>query len=311
MRAIVVKSFGEPEALEVVETAVPEPGTGRLRIKVQAATVNPVDVATRAGALAAFLPELPHYPLGWDVAGTVDALGTDVDGFALGDSVIGLSDWFATLAGTHAEYVVLSASAVAAAPAGVSPAEAATLPLNGLTALQALDLLGLSEGQSLVVTGAAGAVGGYALELAARRGLKVYGVAGEQDHAFVTGTGAGFIARSGAAEALAGSVLAVLPEGADGVLDTAVLGGPALAAVRDNGSYVGVFGPAAPQPERGVRVAAVSVQSDATQLTRLVELVENGDLTLRLARTLALAEAAEAHALFAKGGLRGRLVLLP
>ncbi|MFE9567380.1 NADP-dependent oxidoreductase [Streptomyces sp. NPDC006692] len=308
MRAIVVKAFGDPDVLEVAEVALPEPAAGQVRIKVQAATVNPVDVATRAGALAPFLLELDQYPLGWDVAGTIDALGEGVDDFKAGEAVVALSDWFGTLAGAQAEYIVLNASAVAIAPTGFSPAEAATLPLNGLTALQALDLLGLSEGQSLVVTGAAGAVGGYALQLAARRGLKVYGVAGPEDRDFVTGTGATFIART---DALTEAVRAVLPGGADGVLDTAVLGGPALAAVRDGGAYTGVFGPAAPESERGIRVDAVSVQSNADQLAELVFLAESGALTLRVARTFGFDEAAEAHALFGKGGTRGRLVLVP
>ncbi|MFF3978649.1 NADP-dependent oxidoreductase [Streptomyces sp. NPDC001828] len=308
MRAIVVKAFGEPDVLEVAEVAVPEPGAGQVRIRVRAATVNPVDVATRAGALAPFLPELDQYPLGWDVAGTVDALGEGVDDFEAGEAVVGLSDWFATMAGAQAEYIVLNASAVAIAPSGVPATEAATLPLNGLTALQALDLLGLSEGQSLVVTGAAGAVGGYALQLAARRGLKVYGVAGPEDREFVTAAGATFIGRT---ENLSEAVRAALPAGADGVLDTAVLGAAALAAVRDGGAYTGVFGPAAPEPERGIRVDAVSVQSNADQLAELVFLVESGALTLRVARTFGFDEAAEAHAQFAKGGTRGRLVLVP
>ncbi|WP_369391973.1 NADP-dependent oxidoreductase [Streptomyces sp. CG1] len=308
MRAIVVTTFGEPDVLKVAEVAVPEPGAGQVRIKVQAATVNPVDVATRAGALAAFLPELPQYPLGWDAAGTVDALGEGVQDLSLGESVIGLSDWFGTLAGAQAEYIVLNATAVATAPAGVSPAEAATLPLNGLTALQSLDLLNLSEGQSLVVTGAAGAVGGYALQLAARRGLNVYGVAGPEDRDFVTGAGAGFIART---DALGEAVRAVVPGGVDGLLDTAVIGAPALAAVRDGGAYTGVFGPAAPESERAIRVDAVSVQSNADQLAELTFLVESGALTLRVAQTFGLDEAAQAHSLFAKGGTRGRLVLIP
>ncbi|MFG3284117.1 NADP-dependent oxidoreductase [Streptomyces sp. NPDC048111] len=308
MRAIVVKAFGEPDVLEVAEVALPEPGAGQVRIRVGAATVNPVDVATRAGALAPFLPELDQYPLGWDVAGTIDAVGEGVTDFTPGEAVIGLSDWFATMAGAQAEYVVLNASAVAIAPTGVPVAEAATLPLNGLTALQALDLLGLSAGQSLVVTGAAGAVGGYALQLAARRGLRVFGVAGPEDRAFVTEAGATFIART---DNVAEAVRAALPEGADGVLDTAVLGADALAAVRDAGAYTGVFGPAAPESERGIRVGAVSVQSNADQLAELVFLVESGALTLRVARTFGLDEAAEAHALFAKGGTRGRLVLVP
>jgi len=267
-----------------------------------------VDVATRAGALAAFLPELPQYPLGWDVSGTVDAVGEGVQDLSPGQSVIGLSDWFGTLAGTQAEYVVLNATAVTTAPAGFSPAEAATLPLNGLTALQALALLGLSEGQSLVVTGAAGAVGGYALQLAARHGLNVYGVAGPEDRAFVTAAGAAFIART---DTLGEAVRELVPGGVDGLLDTAVIGAPALAAVRNGGAYTGVFGPAAPESERGVRVDAVSVQSNADQLAELTFLAESGALTLRVARTLGFDQAEQAHTLLAKGGTRGRIVLVP
>ncbi|SEN90214.1 NADPH:quinone reductase [Actinacidiphila rubida] len=308
MRAIVVRTFGEPGVLEVAELPAPEPAAGQVRIKVAAASVNPVDLATRSGALSAFLPELPAYPLGWDVAGTVDAIGDGVADLAPGTEVIGLSDWFATLSGTHAEYVVLPAGAVTAAPAGVAPELAATLPLNGLTALQALDLLDLSAGQTLAVTGAAGAVGGFAVELAARRGITVLGVAGPADRAFVSGAGATPVSRG---DDVAGTLRALAPGGVDAVFDTALIGADALAAVRDGGRYVGVFGPAAPGTERGIDVQAVSVHSDAGQLAELVFQVETGALTLRLARTLALADAAEAHTLVAKGGLRGRVVLTP
>lgn len=308
MRAIVVRTFGGPDVLEVAEVPVPEPAAGQVRIKVAAASVNPADLAARSGALAAFLPEQPAYPLGWDVAGTVDAVGDGVGDLAVGDAVVGLSDWFATLTGTQAEYVVLPARSVAAAPAGTEPALAATLPLNGLTALQALDMMDLSPGRTLAITGAAGAVGGFAAELAARRGVRVLGVAGPADRDFVLSVRAGFVPRT---DDLAGELRTAAPGGVDALFDTAMVGAPALGAVRDGGTYVGMFPPAAPESERGIDVRAVSVQSSSEQLSELVFMVETGELTLRVARTLAFEDAAEAHMLLAKGGVRGRFVLVP
>ncbi|TMR27871.1 alcohol dehydrogenase catalytic domain-containing protein, partial [Nonomuraea zeae] len=158
MRAVVIRSFGGPEVLEVTEVPVPVPGPGQVLIRVEAATVNPVDVATRSGALAeaGLLPPRDVIGLGWDVAGVVEATGPGVAGLASGDRVIGLSDRLDVPLGAQAEYVVLDADAVTRAPAGVTPAEAATLPLNGLTAVQALDRLDLARGGTLLVTGAAG-----------------------------------------------------------------------------------------------------------------------------------------------------------
>jgi NADPH:quinone reductase-like Zn-dependent oxidoreductase len=308
VRAVAVSSFGDPEVLAVIDVPQPEPGAGQVRIRVQAAPVHPVDLGTRAGAFAALLPEQPRYFLGWDLAGTVDAVGEGVREFTPGQAVIGLSDWFASLVGTQAEYVVLNASAVALAPTNAAPAEAATIPLNALTAAQALDLLKLSAGQSVAITGAAGAVGGYAVELAVQRGLRVYAIAGQQDEAFLTGLGATFIARS---DDPAAAVRAVLPEGVDGLFDTALVGAPALGAVRDGGSFVNVYAPLAPEAERDIAVAGVFVQSNGAQLAELVKLAEQGKLSLRVAQTYPFEEAARAHEALAKGGVRGRLVLVP
>ena len=201
MRAVRARGFGGVEVLEVAEVAVPAAGPGQVRIRVEAATVNPVDLATRSGALteAGLLPERDLVGLGWDVAGVVAEVGAGVSGFAMGDRVVGLSDRLDVTLGTHADQVVLDATAVARAPAGVPAVAAATLPLNGLTAVQALDRLGLGEGQSLLVTGAAGAVGGFAVQLAAGRGLRVAAVAGEDDEELVRAMGAEwFVPRSAA-----------------------------------------------------------------------------------------------------------------
>jgi NADPH:quinone reductase len=302
MRAVIVRSFGGPEVLEVADVPVPAPGTGQVRIRVEAAGVNPVDMATRVGALAEaglMTADLP-VGLGWDAAGVVDAVGPGADGFAVGDRVVGLSDRLQVPAAAQAEFVVLDATAVARCD--LDPVEAATLPLNLLTAAQALDLLDLAEGQTVLVTGAAGAVGGFAVELAAGRGLRVVALAGDGDEDLVRELGAAvFVPRSAP---LAESVRQAVPGGVDGVLDAAVLGVRALDALRGGGVFASVIAGAMPPPLRGTRVANVWVRADGTRLAELIPRV-----TPRGAGTLPVSEVADAHRRLEKGGLRGRLVL--
>jgi NADPH:quinone reductase-like Zn-dependent oxidoreductase len=304
MRAVVVPSYGEPDVLTVADLPVPPVGPGQVRVRVQAAPVHPVDLFVRGGGFAAALPKRDVYVLGWDFAGAVDAVGSGVTGFAAGDAVVGLSDWFDTQIGAQAEYVVLGADALAAVPAGLTPVEASTLPLNALTAAQALDQLGLAEGRTLGVTGAAGAVGAFAVELAVRRGLRVFGIAGPQDEEFVRGLGATFVPRT---DDPAGALRAAVPGGVDGLLDAAVVGVPAIGAVRDGGAFAAVVEPAAPPTERGIRVHPIHVHSDGAQLAELL----GGGLVARVAATYPFEEAARAHERLAKGGVRGRLVLVP
>ncbi|NUP20275.1 MAG: NADP-dependent oxidoreductase [Streptomyces sp.] len=301
MRAAVVNAFGGPEVVEVVETEVPEPGAREVRIKVAAATVNPVDAGVRQGVFGGAGKRIG---LGWDVAGTVDAVGvaggTPSGGaWSVGDEVVALDYGTVKPLGTHAEYVVVPTDAVAPAPRTVGAVEAATLPLNGLTAAQALDLLGLSAGESLLVTGAAGAVGGFAVRLAARAGVVVTGLARAGDEELVRSLGAADFVTEGRAGAF------------DAVLDAAVLGAPALEWVRDGGAYVGVIPQAAPEGVRGVRATAVEVSADGSRLAELVGLVDSGVLSLRVAETFSLEDAGKAHALLGGGGVRGRVVLVP
>ncbi|MGW3425249.1 NADP-dependent oxidoreductase [Streptomyces phaeochromogenes] len=301
MRAAVVSAFGGPEAVEVVETDVPEPAARQVRIKVAAAALNPVDAEVRAGAFGAGgAGEGGRLGFGWDVAGTVDAVGAEAADWTVGDEVVALHEGLFKSLGTHADYVVVAAGAVAKAPASVDAVHAAALPLNALTAAQALDLLDLRPGQSLLVTGAAGAVGGYAIQLAARRGVSVTALAREADEELVRSLGAD---RFTAGAVGAGSV--------DAVLDAAVLGGDALEWVRDGGVYVGVIPGASPASVRGVRVGTVEVVGDGALLAELVGLVDSGVLTARVAGTLPLAEVAKAHAWLGEGGVRGRVVLVP
>ncbi|MEU5318877.1 NADP-dependent oxidoreductase [Streptomyces sp. NPDC021056] len=296
MRAVVVNAFGGPEAVEVVETEVPEPAARQIRIKVAAATLNPVDAGVRQGVFGGAGKQIG---LGWDVAGTVDAVGV-ATAWNVGDQVVGLDYGMVAPLGAHAEYVVLDTDAVARAPRTVDAVHAATLPLNALTAVQALDLAELTEGQSLLVTGAAGAVGGFVIQLASRRGISVTGLAREGDEELVRSLGAAHFT-SGAVEAGA----------FDGVLDAAVLGEAALEWVRDGGVYVGVIPQAQPASVRGVRTTAVEVSADGARLGELVGWVEEGVLTLRVAETFPLEEAVKAHTRLAEGGVRGRLVLVP
>ncbi|WP_369171461.1 NADP-dependent oxidoreductase [Streptomyces sp. R28] len=296
MRAVVVNSFGGPEVVEVVETELPEPGAREVRIKVAAAALNPVDAGVRAGVFGGAGKRIG---LGWDVAGTVDAVGV-ATAWSVGDEVVALDYGMVKPVGAHAEYVVVPADAVAKAPTTVDAVHAATLPLNALTAEQALGLLEVTPGQSLLVTGAAGAVGGYAVQIAAHRGISVTALAREADEELVRSLGA---ARFTAGAIEAGSF--------DAVLDAAVLGEPALEWVREGGRYVGVIPHAEPASVRGVWTGAVEVSADGARLAELVRLVDDGVLTTRVAETFALDEAAKAHARLDEGGVRGRLVLVP
>jgi NADPH:quinone reductase len=313
MRAVVVRNYGGPSALEVVDVPVPEPGPGQVRIRVEAAAVNPVDYATRQGLMNVARPgairDREQVGIGWDVAGTVDAVGAGVAAFGPGDRVIGLRDRLDVDLGTHAEQVVLDAADVAPAPAGVGSAAASTLPLNGLTAIQSLDLLGLSAGQTILVTGAAGALGGFLVELAAMRGLRVIAAAGDDDEKLVRDLGAaGFVPRSAD---LAPAVRELAPGGVDAVFDAAVLGYQALDAVRPGGLFCAFIG-SGPEPSlRGIRVIPFQIHADGAALTGLSALAAAGKLTLRVAETLPLADAARAHERLEAGGLRGRLVLVP
>ncbi len=198
MRAVALREFGGPEALQVVELPDPEPGEGEVRIRVHAATVNPTDISFRSGrsaeALAAFPP--PYVP-GMELAGVVDLPGSGSP-WQVGQRVLAIAQPSRGGRGAQSELVVLPDDSVALIPNGVSFEAAATLPMNGLTVRRGLDLLGLPKGETLVVTGAAGAVGGYAVELAKVDGLKVIAIAGHDDEVLVRSFGAdSFVPRAG------------------------------------------------------------------------------------------------------------------
>ena len=307
MKAVTFSTFGGEDVIDIADVPVPEHGAGRVRIKVRAAAVHPVDIATRSGDFSALMPDRPYFVPGWDLAGTVDAVGPGVSTFRPGDAVVGLSVWFDSFAGTHAEFAVLDADALASAPRGASWADAASLPLNALTAAQALSQL-REDAVSIAIIGAAGAVGAFATELAVHQGKSVYAVASAQDEGFIRGLSATFVPRS---DDPAEAIREAAGRPVDAVIDAAGLGESVLGAVRDRGSFVTSLPPRVPSPVRGIEVSAVQVAADGHRLGELVDLAEQGILSLRVAQTYALDDAAQAHSRLEKGGVRGRLVLVP
>jgi NADPH:quinone reductase len=310
MKAIGVTQFGGPGALQVVDLPEPEAGPGEVRIRVHAATVNPTDTGLRSGARAAALKDVPPpYVPGMDVAGVLDQVGDGVrTDLRAGEHVMAIVAPLGAHGG-YSERVVVPAESVARVPAGATDAEAATLPMNGLTTVQALDLLGLQPGQTLAVTGAAGAVGGYAVQLGKVAGLRVVADASEADQALVKGLGADIVVPRG--PEFAARVREAVPEGADGLVDAAVLNELAVPAVRDGGRIATVRGFRGGE-QRGIAFHPVLVRNYAREqakLDRLRQLAEAGQVTLRVARVLPADRAAEAHRILEAGGTRGRLVL--
>jgi NADPH:quinone reductase-like Zn-dependent oxidoreductase len=311
MRAIVITRFGGPEALELVDMPVPEPGEGEVRVRVAAATVNPADMHQRNGSLAEWLDELglrPPFIPGMEIAGTIDAVGAGVD-WRPGQQVIAIVWPYRAQGGGYAEQVVVPADSVAPAPAGWSLVQAATLPMNGLTVRLAFDLLALGPGQTLAITGAAGAVGGYAIQLGKYERLRIIADASPADEQLVRALGADIVVPRG--ERFAAAVREAVPGGVDAVLDAADVGAAALAAVRDGGVLAAVRPPAGESP-RGIevrRVLAYEYLHNRSALEELGRLAAAGILTPRVADVLPAENAAEAQRRREAGGLRGRLVL--
>ncbi len=312
MRAVGVTEFGGPEALQVVELPAPEPGPGEVRIRVHAAAVNPTDTLLRDGSRAELLREVPppHVP-GMDAAGVVDQLGPGVEtGLQVGDAVMAI-----VLPrgqhGAYAELIVVPAESVVRAPAGASHAEAASLLMNALTVRAALDALDLQPGQLLAVTGAAGAVGGFAVQLGKADGLQVVADAAAADEKLVTELGADVVVPRG--DDFGARVRERFPDGADGLIDAALLDEQAIPAVRDGGRIATVRGYQGPEPSpRGITFHPVRVRDYArehAQLDRLREQAEASQVTLRVAQVFPAEQAPEAHRALEAGGTRGRLIL--
>lgn len=305
MRVAEVTAFGGPEVFRTAERPDPVHGPGEVVVRIHAATINPTDLGTRAGQARRRLPDLePPFVPGWDLAGEVTEVGEGVSDYAPGDRVVGMIP-FARIGGrvgAYAEAAAVDPEWLAPLDAGVSYEEGATLPLNALTAREALGMLALPAGATLLITGASGAVGGFATQLAVADGLRVVAVAGRDDEDWV--------AELGPAKVLSRDADLSRIEPVDGVFDTVPLGPVAsTGALRDGGTAVFTRPPDPPEPDRGLRLESFLVSPNASALRELTGRLAAGELRTRVARVLPLEQAAEGHRLAEAGGLRGKVVL--
>jgi NADPH:quinone reductase-like Zn-dependent oxidoreductase len=313
MKVIGLRKFGGPEVLEVIDLPEPQPGKGEVRVRVHAAPVNPSDIAVRASGYQgrmATLP-LPHIP-GWDAAGVIDAIGPGADGrLAVGDRVLAITNAMSAHKGAYQQQLIVPAASVVRAPKNLDFPTASALLMNALTARLGLDAMALRPGQTIAVTGSAGALGGFVIQLAKADGLRVIADVSEApaDRELVKRLGADELVTRG--PGFTERVRALVPNGVDGLFDTALLNVAAVPAIADGGVLVTVRGWNEPV-DRGVRVFPVFVGTavtDTARLERLRDLAEAGVLTPRVAKVLPASQAAEAHRILEKGGVRGRLVL--
>ncbi|MEE1760965.1 NADP-dependent oxidoreductase [Streptomyces sp. SP18BB07] len=311
MKAVRFHEYGAPDVLRYEDVEQPLPGAGEVRIRVAATSFNPVDGNIRGGFMRGPIPvELPHTP-GIDVAGTIDALGEGVDAIAVGDDVVGFLPMDGT--GAAAEYVLAPTAVLASAPKSVPLADAAALPLVGLTAYQALfDHGKLTAGQRVLINGAGGAVGGYAVQLAKNAGAHVIATAGPRSSEAVKSAGADEVI-----DHTTTSMTAAVTEPVDVVLNLAPVDPAELAAlvtlVRPGGVLVNttVWMPAPSDEERGVRGIDLFVRSDADQLAKLVASIDRGELRVDVAERVPLAELPTLHARAAEGAVHGKVIVVP
>jgi NADPH:quinone reductase-like Zn-dependent oxidoreductase len=306
VRAIGIHEFGGRDQLQLLELPEPKVPPDFVKIEVRAAGVNPVDWKLREGRLEPRFPvSFPVVP-GWDAAGVVAEVGPAVTEFAPGDEVYAYCRKHFIGEGTYAEYVSVPDAYVARKPKSLSFEQAGAIPLAGSTAYQALFLsAGLTAGERVLVSAAAGGVGSFAVQLAIDAGAEVIGVASEQHRERVLELGAyEVIDRS---RDVVEAALELAPEGVDVAFD--LYGDEQLGdAVRDRGRLVSIASPPS-YSERGVVASYVFVRPDGEQLEELAALADDGRLLVDIAEVLPLEEAARAHELSEGGHVRGKLVL--
>ena len=292
----------------MIDRVVREPGPGEVRLKVTAAAVNPTDISLRTRGTDDLPP--PWTP-GMDAAGAVESVGEGVQRLAPGERVMAAVMPRRPDGGAQAELLVLPATSVVPIPDGVTLEQAATLPMNGLTAIRGLEMLALDPGETLAVAGGAGLLASYVIPIARKRGLRVIADAKPQDEELVRSYGADVvIPRS---DDFSAGIRAVEPDGVAGVYDTALLYRSALGAIRDGGGLVVVRGWNHGDSERGIEIHPVmvfEVLERTDWLQELRELASEGRLALRVAGTYPPERAADAHRAMDAGGLRGRALIV-
>ncbi|MDA9034916.1 NADP-dependent oxidoreductase [Hyphomicrobiales bacterium] len=311
MKAIGIMRYGGPEVLEVIDIPEVNAGYEEIRIKNYASAVNPTDIVARSGMIAKFRKENPVFPSvpGMDVAGIVDQIGEGViTDIKIGDRVMGMvipdGDY-----GAYREQLVLNQGAVVLAPKNTSHEEACTLPMNSLTARLSLDLLNLSPGQVIAVTGGPGAYGGYAIQLAKADGLNVLADSNQSDKTLLKELGADIIISR--QKNFVDQVRDYFPDGVDGIADGALLNEKAIDAVRDGGSFTSIRGFKG-SPQRNINFSTTWVTAyncDKRILDKIRQQVNAGLITPRVADVVDPENAAEAHKRLEEGGTRGRMVI--
>jgi NADPH:quinone reductase-like Zn-dependent oxidoreductase len=302
MRAVIFNEYGGPEVLQVGDVPEPHPGPGQIRIAVRAAGVNPYDWKVRSGALREFMPlEFPVVDAR-EAAGVVDEVGEGVTGVTAGDAVFGF-----TVGGAAAEYALVDD--FARKPAGLSFEAAAGLPVAVETSVRVFNVLGgLSEGQTIVINGAAGGVGSAAVQLARARGAHVIGTAGEGNHDFLRSLGA---EPTTYGDGLVQRVRALAPDGVDLAFDTAGKGGiqDLIALTGDPARVATIAHFSAGQ--LGVKVTGGSEGRAPGALEEAAALIDEGRFSLPVAEAIPFARAGDAHRASEGGHVRGKLVLVP
>jgi len=297
MQAVVMRQTGDPSVLRLEDVARPEPSDGEVLIRVRAASVNPIDWKLRKGLMPKQLPAV----LGSDVSGVIEA--SRADGFSAGDDVFGFA-----ASGAYAELATASADMIARRPAGLSDAQAAAIPVAGLTAWQALfDRGGLARGQTALIAGAAGGVGHLAVQFAKRAGARVIGTGSSRSRDYVLGLGADeFVDYSDrdVDDAVSGVDVAFDTVGGDTTRSL-------LRTVRPGGVLVTIAGspPADDARERGVRAEFMVMSPSREQLAEVAALVAAGDVHVEIAEVIPLADVRRAHELSESGHTRGKIIL--
>ena len=304
MRVSEVTEFGGPGVLREAQRPWPHAATGEVVVEIAATNINPTDIAARSGAHRRRMPDLaPPFVTGWDLSGVVSEVNSDDTSLKAGDRVVGMIPWgrIGGKVGAYAQAAAVKPEWLALRPEGMDDIQGATVPLNALTAHQALELIDAPDGATLLITGASGAVGGFATQLAVQRGLRVLAVASDADEDWVASLGPDQVLARDSDLAQLGPV--------DAVLDAVPIGAAAIAPVRAGG--VALFTRRSVELPDGLdlRVEMPLVDSDAEALAQLIAQVADGTLRSRVAMTLDLAEAAEGQRLVERGGLRGKIVL--
>jgi len=304
MRVCEVTEFGGPEVLREAQRPWPNAAAGEIVVEIAATNINPTDIAARSGAHRRRIPDLePPFVTGWDLSGVVSEVNVPDSGFHPGDRVVGMIPWarIGGHVGAYAQAAAVKPAWLALRPESLDDIHGATVPLNALTAHQAIELIDAPAGATLLITGASGAVGGFATQLAVQRGLRVLAVASDADEDWVASLGPDHVLARDTDLADVGPV--------DAVLDAVPLGAAAIAPVRAGGVALFTRGSVELPDGLDLRIEKPLVDSEPAALEQLTARVADGSLKTRVAMTLDLAEAAEGHRLVERGGLRGKIVL--